>query len=101
MSDTANPVALVAGGSRGIGRAVVVRLAQDGYDVAVCYPSDEAAADEVVDGGHRPGRAPSSAASTSRPRRRRATSSTPSSMHSARWTPWSPPRQCCATTPWC
>lgn len=47
MSDTANRVALVAGGSRGIGRAVAVRLAQDGYDVAVCYASDDVAAREV------------------------------------------------------
>ncbi|MFE6099605.1 3-oxoacyl-ACP reductase FabG [Streptomyces laurentii] len=37
-------VALVAGGSRGIGRAVALRLAEDGYDVAVCYASDSAAA---------------------------------------------------------
>lgn len=41
------PVALVSGGSRGIGRAIVVRLAQDGYDVSFCYRSDEQAAREV------------------------------------------------------
>ncbi|MEV7525586.1 3-oxoacyl-[acyl-carrier-protein] reductase [Streptomyces sp. NPDC091371] len=29
--------ALVSGGSRGIGRAVVLRLARDGYQVAFCY----------------------------------------------------------------
>ncbi|WP_331760232.1 3-oxoacyl-[acyl-carrier-protein] reductase (plasmid) [Streptomyces sp. NBC_01471] len=43
------PVALVTGGSRGIGRAVVERLARDGHDVAFCYRSNEAAAKEVTD----------------------------------------------------
>ncbi|MFJ9695841.1 beta-ketoacyl-ACP reductase [Kitasatospora sp. NPDC101183] len=40
--------ALVSGGSRGIGRAVVLRLAQDGQDVSFCYRSDEAAAESLL-----------------------------------------------------
>lgn len=47
MSDNPSPVALVSGGSRGIGRAVVRRLAQDGYDVAFCYVSGEQPAREL------------------------------------------------------
>jgi 3-oxoacyl-[acyl-carrier protein] reductase len=42
------PVALVTGGSRGIGRAVVLRLAQDGYDVAFTYHQRPDAAEEVA-----------------------------------------------------
>ncbi|KAB1140545.1 SDR family oxidoreductase [Micromonospora sp. DT46] len=48
MSAGGRPVALVTGGSRGIGRAVVLRLVRDGYDVAMCYQSSKDAADEVV-----------------------------------------------------
>lgn len=48
MPDTQRPVALISGGSRGIGRAIVSRLAHDGFDVAFCYRSDTDAADEVV-----------------------------------------------------
>ncbi|MCA6094673.1 3-oxoacyl-[acyl-carrier-protein] reductase [Streptomyces sp. SCA3-4] len=47
MAQNESRVALVTGGSRGIGRASVLRLARDGYDVAFCYQSNEAAAREL------------------------------------------------------
>ncbi|WP_434740440.1 3-oxoacyl-ACP reductase FabG [Micromonospora sp. SH-82] len=46
MSAVRRPVALVSGGSRGIGRAVVRQLAEDGYDVAFCFQSSEEAAEK-------------------------------------------------------
>jgi NAD(P)-dependent dehydrogenase (short-subunit alcohol dehydrogenase family) len=42
------PVALVTGGSRGIGRGICVELARHGYAVAVNYADNEAAAHETV-----------------------------------------------------
>ncbi|RCW99690.1 MULTISPECIES: SDR family oxidoreductase [Kosakonia] len=41
-------IALVTGGSRGIGRATALLLAQEGYTVAVNYHSNKPAADGVV-----------------------------------------------------
>lgn len=49
MDTTSNRVALVTGGSGGIGRVTSERLAQDGIAVAVHYAGNEARAYEVVD----------------------------------------------------
>src|SRR5262249_14245518 len=50
------PLALVTGGSRGIGRAIVERLARDGADIAFVYRRDEAAAAETEAAGRAPRR---------------------------------------------
>ena len=48
MFDLSSKVALVTGGSRGIGRAAVMALAERGAHVVVNYVSNEAAARETV-----------------------------------------------------
>ncbi|MEU1013583.1 3-oxoacyl-ACP reductase FabG [Streptomyces sp. NPDC005890] len=49
------PVALVSGGSRGIGRAVVERLAETGHDVAFCYRDRGDAATETAEAARKTG----------------------------------------------
>ncbi|KAF9092859.1 hypothetical protein BGX29_010253 [Mortierella sp. GBA35] len=48
MSSTRR-VAIVTGSSRGIGRAIALRLAKDGHDLVVNYQSNAAKAQEAVD----------------------------------------------------
>jgi glucose 1-dehydrogenase len=39
----------ITGGDQGIGRAIAERLSQDGADIAICYRSNQAGANEVIE----------------------------------------------------
>lgn len=47
--NTKNKIALVTGGSRGLGKNMALALAKKGLDVVLTYHSNKAAADEVVE----------------------------------------------------
>ena len=47
MKKDETKIALVVGGSRGIGRATVLRLAESGFDIWLTYRQNHAAAEEV------------------------------------------------------
>lgn len=42
-------IAVITGGSRGIGKAIALKLAENGADIAVLYAGNKAAADEVCE----------------------------------------------------
>jgi short chain dehydrogenase len=50
-----NKRALVTGGSRGIGAAIVLRLAREGAHVALTYHRESSKADEIVTATHESG----------------------------------------------
>jgi 3-oxoacyl-[acyl-carrier protein] reductase len=49
LSDLTGKTALVTGGSRGLGKAIVLALASEGADVALCYRSGKDAAEQTAE----------------------------------------------------
>jgi NAD(P)-dependent dehydrogenase (short-subunit alcohol dehydrogenase family) len=84
MKELKGKVALVTGGSRGIGRAIAIALAEQGADVAIDYHHAKDAADETCRRIRELGVRPTPSRPTS-PTRRRSTPCSPRfSMSSAR-----------------
>ena len=48
MTPTPTAIALITGGSRGLGRNIALKLAEQGTDIILTYKSDERSAQEVV-----------------------------------------------------
>lgn len=44
-----NKVALITGGTRGIGRVIALKLSEEGYNIAISYINNDKKAQEVVD----------------------------------------------------
>src|SRR5688572_12491244 len=49
MTGNSNKVALVTGGSRGLGRDMAIQLARKNFDVIITYNSNKEAANKVVE----------------------------------------------------
>jgi len=48
MNTTTNRIAIITGGSRGLGRSMALHLARDGADIILTYQQNEAAAQDTV-----------------------------------------------------
>jgi len=48
MTDTDKKIALITGGSRGIGRAIALKLAQNGFNIIINYAGNKEAADKTI-----------------------------------------------------